>query len=495
MKKIAIIGSGPIGAISAKYLIDNSDHKVDVIDAGLTSREFIKASKKDLIPKKTFFGNAFAYKRLDSLKFIFDKITSFDTSHALGGLSNVWGANIAGLHPKYRKKWGINKKNITLAYKYVLSNIPICARKDMIDELYDFNIASDHVIKSGLSFDHCQFDQKEKDLLLENGIAIGLSKLAIDPNKCINCGACMIGCYEDAIFNSKNIILNLTHCANFKYKSGYVVTNFEEKNELVRLEMKNVHNGRSEIFEYDYVIFASGVIDTTNIVNNSLSLGSKFTIKESKKYYLPFISASFFSSSSIDKTISLSHIFIQHLKGDSLVHCQLYPSFYLIDYVLRNKIGRFAFLLRPFKFVLKYIYIAMVYLDSEDSGDINVTFHKKNLKIDGVENYKSKKRLLAFIAEMKNNFKTTKLFPLPLILESKLGHSQHFGGTIPMKPYPKSGEVDLYGRLSGCCNTYIVDASILPSIPASPTTIVVMSNAVRICDELIKKLMSKNNAS
>ena len=96
---------------------------------------------------------------------------------------------------------------------------------------------------------------------------------------------------------------------------------------------------------------------------------------------------------------------------------------------------------------------------------------------------------------MKNNFKTTKLFPLPLILESKLGHSQHFGGTIPMKPYPKSGEVDLYGRLSGCCNTYIVDGSILPSIPASPTTIVVMSNAVRICDELIKKLMSKNNAS
>jgi choline dehydrogenase-like flavoprotein len=33
--------------------------------------------------------------------------------------------------------------------------------------------------------------------------------------------------------------------------------------------------------------------------------------------------------------------------------------------------------------------------------------------------------------------------------------------------------------------TFIIDSSVLPSIPASPTTIVVMANAVRICKAII----------
>ncbi len=487
IKKVAIIGTGPTGAISAKYLIENSSFKIDLIDAGLTSKTFIKPEKTGLIPKKTLFGNAFIYKRRDSIELCFDKHTSFDTSHALGGLSNVWGANISSLHEYYYKKWSLDKKKAFSAFHYVLKNIPITARRDMIDEQFDLSISNKHHINKGLSYDHCELDNFKRKFLSRLGLSIGLSKLAIDFNKCIKCSGCMAGCPEGAIFNSADIIANLTLNLKFKYKPNIIVNKFEEKSDFVSLEVKNINTGKIEILNYDYVIIASGTIDSTNIVRKSLGLKSTFKIKESKKYYMPFFSTKFLSGSNLDETISLSHIFIQHFQNKSLVHCQLYTCYHLIDYIFRDRFGSFASILIPFKFILKHFYIAMIYLDSEDSGYINIKYSKDKIQIQGVESLRSKIRLKIFISQLRKAYSAVKLIPIPFVLASKLGHSQHFGATIPMRRHPGKNEVDLYGRPFAHKKTFIVDTSILPTIPASPTTIVVMSNAIRICAELIKR--------
>ena len=486
IKKIAIIGSGPSGAIAADFILKNSSIKIDLIDAGITSFSKIKIKSRDIIPKKTLFGNAFVYERIDNKKFCFDSKTSFDTSHAKGGLSNVWGANISSLHNKYLTKWRIDKKEFNKALQYVLKRIPICAQKDMIDDQYDISISNKHIILDGISFEHTQFNENERENLYKNNLAIGASKLAIDTKLCIRCEKCMDGCKVNAIFNAANLLGELESSLKFKYKPNYIFDKFVENKNSVTIFIFNTKTEKTEAHTYDAIIIATGVIDTTSIVRKSLNLSSNYIVKESKKYYLPFISTKLFTRLKTSGDLALSHIFVQNLKKSSMVHCQLYSSFHILEYILKNKIGSFSSLiLIPFKFLLKYIYVGMVYLDSEDSRSFSVNEQGSKGIVKGTESIKSKKRLKSFLYDMRKAIRFSHFIPIPLILGSKLGHSQHFGGTLPMKKNPKIYEVDMMGRPYHHKRTFIIDSSVLPSIPALPTTITVMANAVRICAAII----------
>ena len=68
--------------------------------------------------------------------------------------------------------------------------------------------------------------------------------------------------------------------------------------------------------------------------------------------------------------------------------------------------------------------------------------------------------------------------PMLQILEP--GRSFHGGGSLPMRTQPSEFECDPLGRPQGWSRLHIVDASVLPSIPATTITFSVMANAHRI---------------
>ena len=84
--RICIVGSGPSGLISANYLKNYKNLKIDILDVGIANNLNFSFKTNNFIPIKTVFNNAFMYKRADELKINFDKLTDFYTSHALGGL-------------------------------------------------------------------------------------------------------------------------------------------------------------------------------------------------------------------------------------------------------------------------------------------------------------------------------------------------------------------------------------------------------------------------
>ena len=61
-----------------------------------------------------------------------------------------------------------------------------------------------------------------------------------------------------------------------------------------------------------------------------------------------------------------------------------------------------------------------------------------------------------------------------------VGSSFHAGATFPMSEAPEKGETDVSGQPNGQEGVHIVDASVLPSIPATTITFSVMANAHRI---------------
>ena len=118
--KIAIIGSGPSAlAATLPFLEHQNIFDLTIISSGkslftkeiLSIQEYLRTLDKDskhkfwenknktsktLIPKKLFFGSSDVYKNnLNNLNIA--KNLDFDLSDSIGGLSNVWGANVCGL--------------------------------------------------------------------------------------------------------------------------------------------------------------------------------------------------------------------------------------------------------------------------------------------------------------------------------------------------------------------------------------------------------------
>jgi len=51
-----------------------------------------------------------------------------------------------------------------------------------------------------------------------------------------------------------------------------------------------------------------------------------------------------------------------------------------------------------------------------------------------------------------------------------------------MKDSPLKMQTDVMGKLSGCSNCYVVDASVFPIMPAQNPTLTIMANAMRVAD-------------
>lgn len=60
------------------------------------------------------------------------------------------------------------------------------------------------------------------------------------------------------------------------------------------------------------------------------------------------------------------------------------------------------------------------------------------------------------------------------------GGGYHSGGDFPMSAIPHFPQTDPLGRLPQLEHIHLIDASVLPSIPAVPTAVIVMANAHRI---------------
>ena len=71
-----------------------------------------------------------------------------------------------------------------------------------------------------------------------------------------------------------------------------------------------------------------------------------------------------------------------------------------------------------------------------------------------------------------------------LLKPSPIGRGFHTGGTFPRRERPEGMETDLLGRPAGFERVSAVDATVLPSIPATTITLTVMANAHRIASEL-----------
>jgi choline dehydrogenase-like flavoprotein len=109
------------------------------------------------------------------------------------------------------------------------------------------------------------------------------------------------------------------------------------------------------------------------------------------------------------------------------------------------------------------------------------------LEARGVVNPDTRRRIAAVIKKLSSLARATGAMPLsPMMEVSHPGRGFHHGGSFPMSASPGEFETDLLGRPFGWKLIHVVDATVLPSIPATTITYPVMANAHRIATDAFR---------
>jgi choline dehydrogenase-like flavoprotein len=127
------------------------------------------------------------------------------------------------------------------------------------------------------------------------------------------------------------------------------------------------------------------------------------------------------------------------------------------------------------------------YLHSDSSPAIDLKLQRGSngqagaLSLTVVPNAMTKAMLSRVVRKLWAERASFRAVPLsPALRLGKAGRGFHTGGTFPMRSEPDEFETDQIGRPRGFTRVHIVDASVLPSLPATTITLSVMANAHRI---------------
>lgn len=503
-----VIGSGPSGYAAVSALLDQGK-PVTVVDvgqelepqfrelrAGLAnsepaqwrSSEVKKFKQRQLeVPGGLGrFGSAHAVRSMSDLIGESSSHVLLRSSHAKGGLSNVWGAAVLPWSPKDTKGWPVPAAELAEHYKAVSGIMPVAGQRGRIDQFLE---------TPEINFGPPLPVSLQAACLLRRlsrvGAKSGDTEIWTAPARqavadgCRSCGLCLYGCPYGLIFTSAAPIDELKERGAIQYIKDEVKS-IAEAGSGVEIHLRN----RTEVLYAERVFLAAGVLETARIIFSSRAdiAARGVTLQESRHFFTPFLAAGAAGrpDNAPHHTLALAFVdFRSPAVSPWLVHTQIYGWNDFFEREMTVRYGRDIAVMKPmFRWLSRRLFVGQTFLHSEHcprielrwTGDPSRQLHAKPIPLPEFE--QGARRARKFLAR---RLRRAGLFAVSFLGRMEPpGASFHTGCTFPMAVSPGPGETDGLGRLAGTQRIHIVDASILPEIPSTTITLSVMANAHRI---------------
>ncbi len=503
---IYVIGSGLSAMAAASALVERGCRPV-VLDAGLgpdCNAKDLKArleaaephewSSEDLaqlrrtglvalngIPRKLYFGSDFTFRDIDGAVPLELGAAAAFRSFAAGGFSNVWGAVLQEPSAKDLSDWPLPARKLAPHFDAVRSLM-----RDQSTRQPDPSSQAQALL-ADLSAGKIQLEKQ--------GIRFGPAELAVrgpdanGQNGCRYCGLCLYGCPYDCRYSATDTLEGLIQSGSAEYVPGVVIDRLSRANGMIEIQARSLAGGDRRVFRGKSVFLAAGLMETSRIVLESLRrYDTPVPVQHSDIFTLPLLrlhAAERISSEKLHTLCQLASEIDDPKICARAIHLQFYGYNDLMLQMLKLKAGRLAPLLQPaLGAIAARLLVVFGYLHSEVSSGLKLTLSSNGsarLQIEGVTNSLSRKIAGAAAKKLLRNYRHFGAIPILFQLRLDLpGGGYHSGGAFPMREAPQALETDCWGTLPQLPGLHLVDASVLPSVPASTIAFTVMANAHRI---------------
>jgi choline dehydrogenase-like flavoprotein len=513
-----VIGSGPAGVSCAKALLARGA-TVLMLDAGIeleqeraklvqrlgstAADEWLAEDTAVLknevdyssgrIPQKLIFGSDYPYREADKHLPRRESGATIKPSLALGGFSTVWGAAMLPYRDEDIEDWPVKTEALAPHYRAVAKFTGLAAQRDDLEEWFPLYTDHPDALRTSRQTDQfLQRLQRNRDSFRGSGWRFGRGRLALrgadsaENRGCIYCKMCLYGCPYGCIYSTARTLAEMCKDANFKYLRDVIVTNLREVADKVFISAYHRQTEESLSYEAARVYVGAGIVPTTQILLRSQeAYDHTLRARDSQYYIFPLLTWDRVRKVREEAAYTLSQLFIEIARPAVVprpVHLQIYGYNEIIAQTVRKSLGPFRSLA---PLIEERLLIAQGYLHSDDSPEIRMTLRRNGqkdyLEITAGTISQARRKVLRVLREFRRHAYKFGAIPLsPMLQIMQPGAGFHTGGTFPMRTQPGEFESDVLGRPHGWSRVHAVDASVLPSVPATTITFPVMANAHRI---------------
>lgn len=515
---VIIVGSGAAGVWAAEAL---QGKKVLLLDVGikpkvsysedLPSFSEIKAERGDL-GQKLLLGeqleslnnifNDYLSPKLKSpmMRYIVDKPSSSQCqihtkdfsaiqSFSKGGLANAWGAGCFRFNDQELATYPIKINELEPYYQKLTKEIGIAGTSD---DLVPFFGSTEELLpplskSSGLNSIYNLY-QKKRHKLNPKGLFFGHSRLAYqeDATKSLECFLSI----NPKIYTPALTLEKLEERKAITYLPGFLVSHFIENEKGVEVFTKNLSTNNYETFNGRNLILAMGTLNTTRCVLASLKdYETELPLVDNPIAMIPLINPFLFGMANRDKNImgGLMNLILE--RNEQLpIQASLYNvgNILLSDLIMSLPLSA-EVLPSAIRKIITGLFVAQVFYPQDCQPPSRLKLRRDgSLEINSQQKpgiTQEERKLIKLLRELN-------LFSHPMLIQRpNPGNAIHYAGTIPMRQQPdKKYECDANGLLNHFKKVYLADASLFPELPAKNHTFTLMANAMRIAEQLKKKM-------
>jgi choline dehydrogenase-like flavoprotein len=524
---VAVIGSGVSGAAAVRALVERG-LRPTILDVGETldpRRQAVVERLRDIppelwprddqaliaqnatvgsgeLPKKIHFGSDYIYasnRPFAPLRSLVSTRAPYPT-FAKGGFSNIWGAAVLPTDACDMADWPLSRGEMEPHFRRIAEMLPICGGEGTLEQAFPAYRSPLGALDPGPQGQALLDDlERAEPRLSALDMLYGKARLAIHTNEaeggvlpCSSSGECFVGCVRGSIYSTVPTIERLVREHRVAYRPNLFVETMREEAGKVLLDVVDVGSGARSVLSFDAVFVGAGPINSTRLVLQSRQIyDQEILLKESQKFIVPLVRARAAKTAVEHPSVTLASAFIEvkiPSLSDHWIHIQVVPMNQMIIAGSRLPATAFPIGRTLWKPILRRIMLAWCGMHSDHSSHVALRLRRGglhrpdtielDLRVSDLARQAARRAARALVGKGLA-FQT--LFCHWMITFSNPGSGTHCGSSFPMRSVPSQPlDSDMLGRPFGWSRIFIVDSSVLPSIPGTTLAFPTMANADRI---------------
>lgn len=415
-------------------------------------------------------------------------------SFASGGLANAWGAGVYRYTERDLKGFPVSESELSPYYKELKQEMGMSGSNDDLVPYFDREEHLQPPLELSVNAKrlYVKYSRNKKEFNRE-GVFLGRPRLAVlseDLGERKACDYLNLEFWQpdlSYIYNPTFTLNKLIKKGKIVYKKGYLAKYWTREDKVLFVHAEDIRDKKIVKFRCRKLVLAAGAVNSAKLALASRrDFYSRLKLLDNPALQFPFIIPRHIGFRLETRAFGLTQLNIVFDEDEE--QRPLQGSVLEITSPARAEFFQnFPFSARDNLMLMRNLLPAMIVLQlffpsvPENAAEFKLNTDKE-LELFGKDFAFQSKR----IKNILNMFRKMGAYSLPsLVVKVPNGFGIHYAGTLPMVSNPnRAYTCSPNGELFGEPGVFVVDASVIPILPAKNCSYFVMANAMRTADVL-----------